>query len=101
MRFRLLLALLVLAAAACAGEPRAPGAVVDDDAHRIVLERLPQRIVSLSPSTTELLFALGAGPRVVGRTRWCDYPPEVTSVPSVGDGLNPNLESVLSRQPDL
>jgi len=57
--------------------------------------------VSLSPSLTELLFAIGAGDRVVGRTRWCTDPPEVASIPSVGDGLEPNLELILAREPDL
>jgi len=50
---------------------------------------------------TELLFALGAGDWVVGRTTWCDYPPAARAVPSVGDGLNPNLEAVAARRPDL
>jgi len=57
--------------------------------------------VSLSPTVTELLFALGAGDRVVGRTTWCDYPPAARAVPSVGDGLNPNIEAVSARRPDL
>ena len=60
-----------------------------------------RRIVSLSPSLTELLFAIGAGDRVVGRTRWCTYPPEVRAIPSVGDGLDPNLELILARAPDV
>jgi len=60
-----------------------------------------QRIVSLSPAVTELLYAIGAGDRVVGRTTWCDYPPAVRAVPSVGDGLSPNLEAIVARRPDL
>src|SRR5438552_4007728 len=60
-----------------------------------------RRIVSLSPAVTELLYALGAGDRVVGRTTWCDYPPAVRAVPSVGDGLSPNLEAIVARRPDL
>jgi ABC-type Fe3+-hydroxamate transport system substrate-binding protein len=60
-----------------------------------------QRIVSLAPSATELLFALGAGDQVVGRTTWCRYPPEALRVPDVGDGLNPNIEAVVARRPDL
>src|SRR5437016_7529837 len=60
-----------------------------------------QRIVSLLPSFTELLFAIGAGDRVVGRTQWCDYPPAALSIPNVGDGLPPNIEAVMARQPDL
>src|SRR3989442_98284 len=61
----------------------------------------PQRIVSLSPAVTELLYALGAGERVVGRTTWCDYPPQGRAVPSVGDGLSPNLEAIAARRADL
>jgi len=60
-----------------------------------------QRIVSLLPSFTELLFAIGAGDRVVGRTQWCDYPPAALAVPSVGDGMPPNIEAVAARKPDL
>jgi ABC-type Fe3+-hydroxamate transport system substrate-binding protein len=59
------------------------------------------RIVSLLPSFTELLFAIGAGDRVVGRTQWCDYPPAALAIPSVGDGLPPNIEAVMARRPDL
>jgi len=60
-----------------------------------------QRVVSLLPSFTEILFAIGAGDRVVGRTQWCDYPPEALAVPSVGEGLPPNIEAVAARKPDL
>lgn len=60
-----------------------------------------ERVVSLAPSITELLFAVGAGPAVVGRTRWASDPPEVLAVPSVGDGLDPNVEAVAARLPDL
>jgi iron complex transport system substrate-binding protein len=60
-----------------------------------------QRIVSLLPSFTELLFAIGAGDRIVGRTQWCDYPPAALAIPSVGDGMPPNIEAVAARQPDL
>src|SRR6266545_7561324 len=60
-----------------------------------------RRIVSLLPSFTEILFAIGAGDRVVGRTKWCDYPPAALAVPSVGEGLPPNIEAVAARHPDL
>ena len=59
------------------------------------------RIVSLAPSSTELLFAIGAGEQVVGRTTWCRYPAAALRVPAVGDGLNPNVEAIAARQPDL
>ena len=60
-----------------------------------------RRIVSLLPSFTEILFTIGAGDRVVGRTTWCDYPPAALSIPSVGDGMPPNIEAVAARKPDL
>lgn len=102
MRFPILVTVLAAALPACGGRGTLPpGARLDDLGHRIALTPPAQRIVSLSPSTTELLFAIGAGPAVVGRTRWCDYPPAAASVPSVGDGLDPNVEMVLSRRPDL
>jgi iron complex transport system substrate-binding protein len=61
----------------------------------------PQRIVSLAPSITENLFALGAGDRVVGVTSWCDYPAEAQTKTVIGDAMNLNLELLLSLEPDL
>lgn len=63
--------------------------------------RPAQRIVSLAPAFTDLLFAIGAGDHVVGRTRWDEYPPQAADVPSVGDGLAPNVEAIVARRPDL
>lgn len=61
----------------------------------------PRRIVSLNPTTTELLYAIGAGNRLVGRTTWDLYPPEVRNVPDLGPGLRPNAEAVIAARPDL
>jgi iron complex transport system substrate-binding protein len=61
----------------------------------------PQRIVSLAPSLTETLFALGLGDRVVGVTRYCAYPPEVIGLPKVGGHLDPNFEAIVALEPDL
>ena len=104
------LAVVVAALVACRGSehaspsPRGGAAAltVSDDVGRLVALAQPaRRIVSLSPAVTELLFALGVGDRVVGRTTWCDYPPAARAVPSLGDGLNPNIEAVTARRPDL
>lgn len=65
------------------------------------VQAAPQRIVSLAPSITENLFALGVGDRVVGVTSWCDYPREAASRVIIGDALNLNLELLLSLEPDL
>lgn len=65
------------------------------------LARPARRVASLAPSTTELLFAIGAGPLVVGRTTWCDWPPAAAAVTNLGDGLSPNIEAILAVRPDL
>ena len=65
------------------------------------LDAPPERVVSIAPAVTEILFAIGAGDRVVGVTSNCDYPPEAADLPKVGKYLNPNLERILDLQPDL
>ncbi|MCC6646830.1 MAG: ABC transporter substrate-binding protein [Polyangiaceae bacterium] len=59
------------------------------------------RVVSLSPSTTEAVYALGAGARLVGRSRYCDYPAEAARLPAVGGYVDPNLEAILALRPRL
>ncbi|ANM30305.1 hypothetical protein ABI59_13060 [Acidobacteria bacterium Mor1] len=61
----------------------------------------PRRIVSLTPSITEILFALGLGERIVGVTQFCDWPAEAAAKPQVGGYSNPSIESVLAQRPDL
>ena len=63
--------------------------------------KVPQRIVSLAPSMTEALFALGAGDRIVGVTTFCDYPPQALQIPKIGSFVTPSIEAVLGRRPDL
>src|SRR3989442_8643286 len=76
-------------------------AVTDDAGRRVTLAAPARRIVSLLPSFTEILFAIGAGDRLVCRPTWCAYPPEALAVPSVGDGMPPSVEAVAARRPDL
>jgi cobalamin transport system substrate-binding protein len=61
----------------------------------------PQRIVSIAPSFTEILYAIGAGDEVVGTTLYCDYPPPALKTVKIGDVLNPNVERIISLKPDL
>lgn len=79
-----------IAAAGCSKRHAAPATPVQQ----------ARRVVSLAPSTTEALFALGAGGRVVGRSSFCDFPPEATKLPALG-GVEPDLEAILELQPDL
>ncbi len=61
----------------------------------------PERVVSLAPNTTEILFELGLGDRVVGVTKHCDHPEEASERPSVGSFASPDFERILAREPDL
>jgi iron complex transport system substrate-binding protein len=67
----------------------------------VALPARPARIVSLVPSATEIIFSLGAGDRLVGRTDFCDYPAAVRAKASVGGMVNPNLETLVGLRPDL
>ncbi|HEX7229754.1 MAG TPA: helical backbone metal receptor [Candidatus Binatia bacterium] len=64
-------------------------------------ENLPRRVVSLAPSVTESVFALGFGNRLVGVTNQCDFPAEAKRLPKIGDFINPSLEVIAAKQPDL
>jgi iron complex transport system substrate-binding protein len=61
----------------------------------------PQRIVSMAPALTEILFALGVGDRVVGVTTYCDYPPEARERAKIGGFSNPSVEAILALEPDV
>ncbi len=76
--------------------------VTDDHGRTVVLQARPQRIVTLAPSATEMVFAVGAGDRLVGRDELSDYPPEAKSVPSIGNTY-PSIptEAIVALRPDL
>ena len=75
--------------------------VVDDTGQTITLQKPAQRIVSLAPHITELLFAVGAGAAVVGASEFSDYPEAARAIPRVGGGGGLDLEAILALQPDL
>ncbi len=80
-----------------------PVEVVDSLGRKVTVARLPERIVSLAPSNTEILFAVGAGRQVIGGTSFDNYPPDAKSIASIG-GMTPksiNLEAVMALRPDL
>lgn len=75
---------------------------VDDAGRVVVLDGIPQRIVSVAPSNTEILFAIGAGDRVVGRDEFSDYPEEALSLPSIGGSMGEfSVEAIVALEPDL
>ena len=103
--FRRSLILCCAVLAACGGgRPEARQSVtygIDDFGAEVQLDSAPQRIVSLNPTTTEILFALGAGPRVIGRSSYDNWPAEARAVPDVGPGIKPSVEAILAARPDL
>ncbi len=94
---------LALAAGCDAPHSRAAarGALTDDLGDTLQPSAAPRRIVSLNPTTTEMLFAIGAGSRVVGRTTYDVLPAAARTVPDLGPGIRPNVEAVLAARPDL
>lgn len=73
----------------------------DDAGDTVVLQKPAQRVVSLAPHVTELLFAAGGGERIVGAVNYSDYPPEAKKIPRVGDNRQVDIERLLALKPDL
>jgi len=78
-----------------------PATYIDDMGREVRIEKVPQRIVSLAPSHTEILFALGLGDRVVGVTRYCNYPEEAKAKEKVGGFASSDIEKIIALKPDL
>ncbi len=81
--------------------PAAGGVFTDEAGREVRVPDAPRRIVSLAPSVTEILFALGLGDRVVGVTEFSTYPPEAAAKPKVGSYIRLNAERILDLAPDL
>jgi iron complex transport system substrate-binding protein len=101
-------ALIVSAFAfACSSQSESPATtaamreVVDGAGKRVRVPVRPQRIITLAPNLTEIVYAIGAGDRLVGNTTFCDYPPEAKQITKVGDTLQPNIERIIALRPDV
>lgn len=110
--FKLILALALIATAfalSCSSprESSQPSSattmheVTDEAGKRVRLPVRPQRIVTLAPNLTEIVYAIGAGERLVGNTTFCDYPAEAKQVVKVGDTLQPNIERIIALKPEV
>jgi len=75
--------------------------VVDEAGRRVQLPLHIDRIVSLAPNLTEIVYAVGAGGRLVGNTEYCDYPLEAKSVAKIGDTMHPSIERIIALKPQL
>jgi iron complex transport system substrate-binding protein len=100
-RFRVVPFAIASLIAACSPSRTEKLAGVDDFGDSVRIGKIPTRIVSLNPATTEILFTLGAGPRLIGRTKYDLWPDSARFVPALGDGIRPNVEVILGTRPDL
>jgi iron complex transport system substrate-binding protein len=93
--------LLALSLALCCALPAAALQITDDRGVTVTLDRSPQRIVSLLPSLTETVCALGECRRLVGVDRYSNFPASVRALPQLGGGIDPNIEAVVALRPDV
>ncbi|MCJ7514960.1 MAG: cobalamin-binding protein [Dehalococcoidia bacterium] len=98
--FYIAIALSTLISLSCV-QQSPPGNIVDGLGRKVTINAVPQRIVSLAPSNTEILFALGLGDKVVGDTEYCNYPETAKTKPKVGGFSTVDIEKVVSLRPDL
>jgi iron complex transport system substrate-binding protein len=99
----LTMALLFVATACSSNRATQPNSrpFTDELGRTIHVSQSPQRIISLAPSVTETLFALGLGDKIVGLTSYCDYPLEAKTKQSIGDTQRPSIEKIVALKPDL
>jgi ABC-type Fe3+-hydroxamate transport system substrate-binding protein len=105
VHLRLVVSALLVGVAACGERPYTPrgssAVVIDDLGDSVRLGEPFRRIVSLDPTITEILFAIGAGDKLVGRSHWDAWPKAALALPDLGPGIRPNVEAVLAARPEL
>ena len=103
----LILTLAIVLLSGCSGkaangnDSKYPMTIKDNSGASIVIEKEPQKIVSLSPVTTEIIAAVDGLDKLVGRTTYCDYPAEVKDIAKIGDMITVNVEKIIELSPDL
>lgn len=78
-----------------------PLTIIDSYENEVIIEEMPNRVISIAPSITEIIFALGLEGNLVGRTDFCNFPLEVESIESIGSLKSPNIEKIIELEPDL
>lgn len=78
-----------------------PVKIIDSFGKEVTLETEPMHVISVAPSVTEMIYAIGAEDKLVGRTDYCDYPEEASKIESIGSLTTPDLEKMISLEPDL
>ena len=99
-------AMLLVAALACSrahtpGSSAATRQLRDDAGRNVTLPQRVDRVITLAPNLTEIVFAVGAGDRLVGDTTYCDYPPEAKNLAKIGDTLHPSIERIIGLKPQV
>ncbi|MFC1942605.1 ABC transporter substrate-binding protein [Chloroflexota bacterium] len=101
----LILAFALLFTASCASPPESmtptSTQITDQLGRTVTIDKPPQRIISIAPSNTEILYALGLSGQLVAVTKYCDYPPEAKEKPNIGGYTTPNIEEIVALSPDL
>ncbi|MEO7218758.1 MAG: helical backbone metal receptor [Gemmatimonadaceae bacterium] len=109
LRLRCAVAAVVCAllSVACTGESNSgnvnteQSSLHDDFGHVVSLDVHPHRVISLNPTTTETIFAIGAGSKLIGRSHWDEWPDAAKAVPDMGNGIGINVEQLIAAHPDL
>lgn len=78
-----------------------PLIITDSKNRKVTIKSEPKAVISVAPSITEIIYFLEAGEIIIGRTDFCDYPPEVTSIPSIGTLYEPSIEKIVELNPDI
>lgn len=78
-----------------------PMEIIDSYSRTVLIESEPQRVISIGPNVTEIIFALGKEDKLVGRSEFCDFPEETQNIDTVGDMHNPSIEKIVELNPDL
>ncbi len=78
-----------------------PMTVTDSYDRTVTIEKEPEKVISIAPNITEIIYALDRSKKLIGRTEYCDYPEEVKSITSIGNLTDPNIEKIVELKPDL
>jgi iron complex transport system substrate-binding protein len=103
----LILSMALLLLSGCSGklsignDSSYPMTIMDNSGMNVVIEKEPQKVVSLSPVTTEIIAAVGGIDKLVGKTSYCDYPKEIKDIDEIGDLITVNIEKIVELEPDL
>lgn len=78
-----------------------PMSIIDKFGDEIIIEKEPETVISFSPELVEIMYAIDAGDKLIGRSLYCNYPEETSTVPDMGDLFNLNIETIVESNPDL